>query len=71
MEIVFESEIYDYKNKYIQIADHIINPKIYLTKLKKNYSSKISLNIHKGTCNCISRLDFRYDQKKKKFFYWK
>ena len=28
MEIVFESEIYDYKNKYIQIADHIINPDI-------------------------------------------
>ena len=28
MEIIFDSEIYDYKNKYIQIADHIINPDI-------------------------------------------
>ena len=29
MEIVFDSELYDYKNKYIQIADHIINPRYH------------------------------------------
>ena len=29
MEIIFDSELgYDYKNKYVQIADHIINPDI-------------------------------------------
>ena len=67
MEIVFESEIYDYKNKYIQIADHIINPDIP-TYIKEELC-KISLDIHKGTdCNCISRLDFKYDQKKEKVF---
>ena len=31
----FDSEIYDYKNKYIQIADHIINPDIP-NHIKKN-----------------------------------
>ena len=67
MEIVFDSEIYDYKNKYIQIADHIINPDIP-NHIKKKLC-EISLDIHKGTnCNCISRLDFRYDQKKDEVF---
>ena len=68
MEIVFDSEIYDYKNKYIQIADHIINPDIP-NHIKKKLC-EISLDIHKGTnCNCISRLDFRYDQKKRRSFF--
>ena len=28
MEIISDSEIYDYKNKYIKIASHILNPKL-------------------------------------------
>ena len=46
MEIVFDSEIYDYKNKYIQIAKHVTNPdlplqiKRKLLKIAKKYSSK-------------------------------
>ena len=35
MEIVFDSEIYDYKNKYIQIAKHIIDPDLPM-HVKKN-----------------------------------
>ncbi len=67
MEIVFDSEIYDYKNKYIQIAQHIINPDLP-SNIKENLC-EISLNVHKNTnCNCISRLDYRYDQKKEEFF---
>ena len=36
MEIVFDSEIYDYKNKYIQIAKHIIDPDLpmHVKKIK-------------------------------------
>ena len=30
---------------------------------------KISIDVHKGTgCNCISRLDFRYEEKKDEVF---
>ena len=66
MEIVFDSEIYDYKNKYIQIAKHIIDPDLPMHVKKL---SEISLNIHNNTnCNCISRLDFRYDEKKEEIF---
>ena len=28
MEIKFSEELYDYNNKYINIAEHIINPKL-------------------------------------------
>lgn len=61
MEIIFDSELYDYKNKYVQIADHIINPDIP-QHIKENLL-KISTDVHKGTgCNCISRFDFRYNE---------
>ncbi len=67
MEIIFDSELYDYKNKYIQIADHIIDPQIP-SHIKKKLL-KISIDVHKGTgCNCISRLDFRYDEKQDEVF---
>ena len=67
MEIVFDSELYDYKNKYIQIADHIINPQI--PSYIKEKLLKISIDVHKGTgCNCISRLDFRYEEQKDEVF---
>ena len=67
MEIVFDSELYDYKNKYIQIADHIINPQI--PSHIKEKLLKISIDVHKGTgCNCISRLDFRYEEQKDEVF---
>ena len=67
MEIVFDSELYDYKNKYIQIADHIINPRI--PSHIKEKLLKISIDVHKGTgCNCISRLDFRYEEQKDEVF---
>ena len=60
MEIVFDSELYDYNNKYIKIAEHLINPNIPSHIRDKLHD--ISINVHKGTnCNCISRFDFRYD----------
>ena len=68
MEIVFDSEIYDYKNKYIQIAKHVTNPDLPLQIKRKLL--KIAKNIHQSTgCNCISRLDFRYEPKKRKYIY--
>tara|TARA_Y100000022_G_scaffold193335_1_gene196467 strand:- start:547 stop:1461 length:915 start_codon:yes stop_codon:yes gene_type:complete len=67
MEIVFNSEIYDFKNKYIKIAKHIINPKV--PKLIFKRLNEISLKIHKIMgCNCISRLDFRYNEKKNEIY---
>ena len=35
MEIVFNSEIYDFKNKYVKIAKHIINPNVPKPIIKK------------------------------------
>ena len=67
MEIIFDDEIYDYKNKYLKIAKHEINPR--LPKKILNLLISISENIHnKMNCNCVSRLDFRYSEKNEKIF---
>jgi len=67
MEIIFDSDIYDYKNKYIKIAKHILNPK--LPKDIKKELKDISLLVHKEmNCNCLSRLDFRYNEKNNKLY---
>ena len=67
MEIKFKNEIYDFKNKYVDVAEHILNPNLpnsIIDELKD-----ISLKIHKNlNCNCISRLDFRYSEEDKKLF---
>ena len=61
MEIISDSEIYDYKNKYVKIASHILNPK--LPKKIENRIKELSILAHKKVnCNCISRLDFRYSK---------
>ena len=44
MEIIFDDEIYDYKNKYLKIAKHKINPR--LPKKISNLLISISENIH-------------------------
>ena len=60
MEIVFESELYDFTNKYVNIAKHVIDPP--LSSNIKQKICEISLKVHnKLNCNCLSRLDFRYD----------
>ena len=67
MEIIFDDEIYDYKNKYLKIAKHEINPR--LPKKISNLLISISENIHnKMNCNCVSRLDFRYSEENEKIF---
>ena len=67
MEIIFDSEIYDFKNKYQIIAKHVLDPK--LPENAKQKLKDISLKIHKAiNCKCISRLDFRYNTKSKEFF---
>ena len=67
MEIVFDSEIYDFKNKYQVIAKHVINPK--LPKIITDKLKNISMKIHNAiNCKCISRLDFRYDTKSEELF---
>ncbi len=62
MEIIFDSDVYDFKNKYQEIATHIINP-----ELNKKITEKLketSLVIHNEiNCKCLSRLDFRYNEK--------
>ena len=67
MEIIFDSELYDFKNKYINIASHVINPK--LPKEIREKIIKVSLKIHNAlNCNCISRLDFRYSSSLNEIF---
>ena len=67
MEIKFNEEIYDYENKYINIAEHIIDPK--LPKKIKEKLINVSLEVHKSfNCNCISRIDFRYDEDNQKVY---
>ena len=70
MEIKFDSALYDYNNKYVNVAKHIINPK--LSKKITDDLKKSSIKAHNSMgCNCVSRVDFRYDEKKKKYIYWK
>ena len=71
MEIKFDSVLYDYNNKYVNVAKHILNPK--LSKKIKDDLKKSSIKAHNSIgCNCVSRVDFRYDQKKKKkYISWK
>ena len=67
MEIIFDSEIYDFKNKYQVIAKHVLNPK--LPENVKQKLKDISLKVHRAfNCKCISRLDFRYNTKSKELF---
>ena len=67
MEITFENEIYDFENKYINIAKHILSPNLPKPISKK--LKEVSMKIHKKlNCNCISRLDFRYEEKTKNLF---
>ena len=67
MEIKFNSALYDYNNKYVNVAEHIINPK--LSKKIKDDLKKSSIKAHNSLgCNCVSRVDFRYDEKKKKIY---
>ena len=67
MEIIFDSDVYDFKNKYQEIATHVINPDLnekITEKLKQT-----SLMIHNQiNCKCLSRLDFRYNEKKDEIF---
>ena len=67
MEIKFDSTLYDYDNKYVNVAKHIINPVI--SKRIKNDLHKFSIKAHKSIgCNCVSRVDFRYDEQKQKIY---
>ena len=61
-EIITQSDLYDYTSKYIKVAKHVQSPILPVTileKLKKN--AEMAHNIL--GCNCISRSDFRYDDK--------
>jgi len=67
MEIIFDSDLYDYKNKYIKIAKHVLEPEIP-KKISKELKG-LSLKIHNALgCNCLSRLDYRYNEKKQKLY---
>lgn len=67
MEIVFENELYDFKNKYVDIATHIINPELpnsVVTKIKET-----SMRVHNSLgCRCLSRLDYKYNVDSDEFF---
>lgn len=55
MEIKFDSALYDYNRKYVDVAEHIIKPK--LNKKIIDDLKKSSINAHNAIgCNCISRV---------------
>lgn len=66
-EIVYEEDFYDYKNKYVNIAKHVINPRLpkkIIGQLKKQ-----TLQAHNCLgCNCLSRADYRYNDKDDKLY---
>ena len=66
-EIVYEEDFYDYKNKYVNIAKHVINPRLpkkIIGQLKKQ-----TLQAHNCLgCNCLSRADYRYNEKDDKLY---
>ena len=67
MEIKYNEELYDYNNKYINIAEHIINPKLP-REIEKELIEN-SLKVHSSlNCNCLSRIDFRYNEKANKTY---
>ena len=67
MEIKYKEELYNYDNKYINIAEHIINPKLP-REIEKELIEN-SLKVHSSlNCNCISRIDFRYNEKANKIY---
>ena len=67
MEIIFENELYDFKNKYEEIATHIINPRLpqEINKKLKEYSLMVHNEIN---CKCLSRLDFKYSTAENKIY---
>ena len=67
MEIKFDIALYDYNNKYVNVAKHIINPK--LSKKITDDLKKSSIKAHNSMgCNCVSSVDFIYYEKKKKIY---
>ena len=61
-EIITQTDLYDYTSKYVEVAKHVQNPR--LPKLISNKLKKNALMAHNILgCNCISRSDFKYDEK--------
>ena len=57
MEIKFNSALYDYNNKYVNVAEHIINPK--LSKKIKDDLKKSSIKAHNSLgCNCSHKVHY-------------
>lgn len=66
-EIVYEEDFYDYKNKYVNIAKHVISPR--LPKKIIGQLEKQTLQAHNCLgCNCLSRADYRYNEKDNKLY---
>ncbi len=67
MEIEFKNSVYNYENKYINLAKHIMNPNLPVEITNELISQ--SIMVHKSLgCNCVSRVDFRYNQKENKLY---
>ena len=66
-EIVFSDLLYDYNKKYLNVAKHSLNP-IMPNSIKKKFE-KYSVSAHRILgCNFLSRVDFKYNEKKKKIY---
>lgn len=62
IEIISDENFYNYKSKYINVAKHILSPKLPKNIIKKLY--EFTLAAHRSLdCNFISRADFRYNDK--------
>ncbi len=66
-EIICDDTLYDYKKKYLKVAKHIVKPD--LPKALKERIKNDSINAHNIIgCNYLSRIDFKYNEKKKKAY---
>lgn len=66
-EIVCNETFYDFNKKYLEVAKHTLNPNIPISIRKKMEMD--SLNAHRIIgCNFLSRVDFKYNEKKKKAY---
>ena len=63
IEIISDENFYNYKSKYVNVAKHILSPKLPKNIIKKLYDFTLAAHRSLG-CNFISRADFRYNDKK-------
>lgn len=67
MEIEFKDSVYNFENKYVNIAKHTMNPSLP-SEITNELISQSTMAHKSLGCNCVSRVDFRFNQKENKVY---